>query len=58
MKVIELTCPNHGKEDVGVLLTQKERILVQDAVKEYSQKYPRRTTAKTLLAYMRKHMPY
>lgn len=57
MKVIELTCSNSGKHDIGMLLTKKEREIIFNAVEEYSQKYKRRITVKKLIKYMYKHLP-
>jgi len=57
MKIIELTCPNGGKHDVGVLLTKKERQIFDAAMEEYVQKYKRKKAAKTMYNYMYIYLP-
>lgn len=57
MKVIELTCPNQGKHDIGMLLTKKERSILFDALDEYQKKYKRRKTAAKLYKYMYRNLP-
>ena len=57
MKILEITCSSKDKEDVGMLLTKKEREIIFEAVKEYSNKYKRKTAAKKFYNYIYKHMP-
>lgn len=57
MKIIELTCPNSGKHDIGVLLNKKEREIFFEAIEDYTKKYKRRTFAKKMYTYMYKNLP-
>ena len=57
MKVIEITTGKGSVHNAGALFTRKERDIIYNALKEYSEKYKRKKTAKTLYNQWYKDMP-